>query len=165
MIIKNSNFFMKILHKRLTFGALALCVASAFYFIQCRQKTDDNKSATSSEAAPTITAPQDAIKLPAPTGKPDTGKPRHGLVARNVTLPLDTLFVEVDSNGISYLGDEKMDADFLRRRLADSLLILKKQSGQYPKKIKLRTRGDVLMGVRGEIQDAIQEVKDSLKIK
>lgn len=164
MNIKNSNFFMKILHKRLAYGTLVFCLASAFYFIQCRQKTDDNKSATSA-ASPIITAPQDAVKLPAPTGKVDTAKPRHGLVLRNVTLPLDTLFVEVDSNGITYLGEEKMDADFLRRRLADSLLILKKQSGQYPKKIKLRTRGDVLMGVRGEIQDAIQEVKDSLKIK
>ncbi len=147
--------------KRLFISALALCFGSALYLTQCREKAADNNTNTSTTASPEI------IKTPieTPSTKIDTTKKIKGIAAKYVSAPVDTLFVDVDSKGITYLGNEKMDADFLSRRLVDSLITLKKQSGHYPHKIKLRTRGEVLMGVRGEIQDVIQSVKDSLKIK
>ena len=150
--------------KMLFIPAMMLVWIGAFLVFQCRPKTDENKipvSTTPNTTHPTDTLPASSVTL----SRNDTVIPHSGVVAKSVSTPVDTLFVGVDSEGITYLGTEKMDADILRMRLLDSLKTLKRQTGKYPNKIKVRTRGDVLMGARGAVQDVIQEAKDSLKIK
>ena len=149
--------------KMFFFLAMVLFWVGAFFVLQCRTKTDDNKTtiSTSTTVNPTIDTPMHSI-----TPKTiDTIIPRSGIVAKSISTPVDTLFVGVDSEGVTYLGAEKLNTDILRRRLVDTLKTLKMQTGKYPNKIKVRTRGDVLMGMRGEVQDIIQQAKDSLKIK
>ena len=156
--------------KKLFFGALILCFSSALYLTQCRQKPNETNTPpqTTTETAPTQTTPAPTtteVVKPTQTPAKTEGVAQPDYAVKGSTTPIDTLFVAIDSEGVSYLGDKKMDTDLLRRRLIDSLQTLKKQTGQYPKKIKLKMRGDVLMGIRGEIQDVIQEAKDTLKIK
>ncbi len=150
--------------KILFFPAMALCFAGTFYVIQCRPKADDNKTTITTSPATTL-AIDTLSESAATTLRNDSVMPRSGIVAKNISALVDTLFVGVDSEGITYLGAKKPGVDFLRRQLIDSLITLKKQTGKYPNKIKVRTRGDVLMGARGAVQDVIQEAKDSLKIK
>ena len=150
--------------KILFLPAMVLCFGCALYVTQCRPKAEDNK--TTIITSPATTLAIDTLSKPAVNKlKNDTVVPRIGIVAKNFSAPVDTLFVGVDSEGITYLGAKIPGVDFLRRRLIDSLITLKKQTGKYPNKIKVRTRGDVLMGARGAVQDVIQEAKDSLKIK
>jgi biopolymer transport protein ExbD len=78
------------------------------------------------------------------------------------STPPDSLIVEVDSMGKVKLGNRSIALDDLPKALVDSSNTLKKTTGQAPKTITYKSRG-AMMGVRGAVQDAIEEAQDSLK--
>ncbi len=79
-----------------------------------------------------------------------------------VSFP-DTVFVHVDSTGkMTFGGKEIPDTDALKLAIADSLRSIQKQGGKVPA-LWYRTHGDVLMGMRGALQDVFMEVQAEVK--
>ncbi|MEI6409355.1 MAG: hypothetical protein WCR52_08235 [Bacteroidota bacterium] len=79
-----------------------------------------------------------------------------------ITVP-DTIFVEVDSTGkMRFGGKDISDTDVLKARLSDSLSTFRKLGGKVPA-MWYHTHGDVLMGMRGALNDVFTEVKEAVK--
>jgi biopolymer transport protein ExbD len=74
----------------------------------------------------------------------------------------DSLVINVDSTGNMTLGNQKVDIESLTTKLTDSLQSIKKQYGKLPDTIICRSKGDVLMGTRGAIKDAIMDAKEKV---
>lgn len=75
----------------------------------------------------------------------------------------DSLVIMVDSTGAIKMGNQKMSLETLETKLEDSLKIIKKKYGKLPDTILLRKKGDVLMGTRGAINDAIEDAKEKVE--
>ena len=76
------------------------------------------------------------------------------------SLSSDSLVVLVDSTGIIRVGNQKIKLENLETKLVDSLKVFKKKYGKLPDTILCRTKGDVLMGTRGAIKDAILDAQE-----
>ena len=86
-------------------------------------------------------------------------------VSRGMTaeVSLDSLVVTVNSKGGVTIGDKVADFDKLEAQLVDTLQMMKKSYGKLPDTILYRSKGEVLMGVRGEVKDAILNAKAKVK--
>jgi biopolymer transport protein ExbD len=65
-------------------------------------------------------------------------------------------WILVDSTGKILFGNQPTELDSLENKLVDSLLSIRKATGIVPDTILFTTKGDVLMGMRGALADAIQ---------
>lgn len=79
------------------------------------------------------------------------------------SIATDSLVISVDSTGAIKMGNQKMSLETLETKLEDSLKIIKKKYGKLPDTILLRKKGDVLMGTRGAINDAIEDAKEKVE--
>ena len=78
-------------------------------------------------------------------------------------VSLDSLVVTVNAKGGVTIGDKVADFDKLEAQLIDTLQMMKKSYGKLPDTILYRSKGEVLMGVRGEVKDAILNAKAKVK--
>ena len=79
------------------------------------------------------------------------------------SIATDSLVISVDSTGEIKIANQKMSLETLETKLEDSLKIIKKKYGKLPDTILLRKKGDVLMGTRGAINDAIEDAKEKVE--
>ncbi len=85
-------------------------------------------------------------------------------VANRALSATDSLVIDVDSAGHIMLGNREVaNLEMLTTQLVDSMQSIKKQYGKLPDTIYYRTKGDVLMGARGAIKDAIMDAKEKVK--
>ena len=75
----------------------------------------------------------------------------------------DTLVIVVDSTGAMTFGKPITDLEELETKLTDSLQSIKKHYGKMPDTIICKTKGTVLMGMRGAIHDVISETKEKVE--
>ena len=75
----------------------------------------------------------------------------------------DTLVIVVDSTGAMTFGKPISDLEELETKLADSLQSFKKNHGKMPDTIICKTKGTVMMGMRGAIYDVISETKEKVE--
>ena len=90
----------------------------------------------------------------------DSPSASRGLTAE---VSLDSLVVTVNAKGGVTIGDKVADFDKLEAQLVDTLQMMKKSYGKLPDTILYRSKGEVLMGVRGEVKDAILNAKAKVK--
>ena len=75
----------------------------------------------------------------------------------------DSIFVDVDSMGqIRFGGKDVPNIQALHMALTDSMQVLKKQGGKLPA-LGFRTHGDVLMGMRGALNDVFLAVQEEME--
>jgi len=115
-------------------------------------KNNDTKTVSQTVASPTISA--DTSK--------QTLTPQEYAIQAMKTKPVDTLFVDVYSNGKIKVGARDIDMDSLTTNLTDTLKSIKLRTGRLPNVIKSRSNGEVLMGIRGATHDAINEAKKNV---
>jgi hypothetical protein len=120
-------------------------ILSGFLFFACKEtpKTNDN-AATSEQKSADSTKNRTVDAAPAPSVMPDS------------------LVVMIDSMGKVTLGNREITTDDLSKALIDSSLSLKKTFGKLPKTITYKSNG-AMMGVRGAVRDAIEDVQEALK--
>ena len=75
----------------------------------------------------------------------------------------DSLVIVVDSTGMITFGGTIETLDVLETKLTDSLQSIKKHYGKMPDTIICKTKGTVLMGMRGAIHDVISETKEKVE--
>lgn len=74
-------------------------------------------------------------------------------------VSLDSLVVTADPKGHITVGNQVVEFDKLESKLVDTLQFMKKNYGKLPDTILYRSKGDVMMGTRGAIKDAINDAK------
>lgn len=80
------------------------------------------------------------------------------------TSPKNTpIVILVFQDGTIKLDGEMVKFDDLSELLTKKLQTAKEQGVQPLPEVEVQTRGDVLMGTRGAIRDAIQEAKAAVK--
>lgn len=77
--------------------------------------------------------------------------------------PTDSLVIVVDSTGMIMLGEPIMTLDKLETKLMDSLQNIRKSYGKLPDTIIFKTKGTVLMGMRGAIHDVISKTREKVE--
>ena len=98
----------------------------------------------------------------APKSTENTGVQMDTTKTRSMseTVSTDSLVIVVDSTGAIMMGSEVVSMANLETKLVDSLQSIKKMYGKLPDTIICQTKGDVLMGTRGAIKDAILDAKE-----
>lgn len=101
----------------------------------------------------------------APKSTENTGVQTDTTTTRSMpqNMPTDSLVIVVDSTGKITMGTEVVSFENLESKLVDSLTIIKKIHGKLPDTIICNTKGDVLMGTRGAIKDAILDAKEKVE--
>jgi biopolymer transport protein ExbD len=82
---------------------------------------------------------------------------------RNRTTAPDSLVIDVDSTGHIVIGNKVVVFDNMTQTITDTLKAIKTATGELPDTIVLRTKGEVLMGIRSEIRTSIEEAKTAMK--
>ena len=90
----------------------------------------------------------------------DSPSASRGMIAE---VSLDSLVVTVNTKGGVTIGNKVADFDKLEAQLVDTLQMMKKSYGKLPDTILYRSKGEVLMGLRGEVKDAILNAKAKVK--
>ncbi len=100
----------------------------------------------------------------APKSTDDSTVKTDATITRNMgePTPTDSLVIVADSTGMIMLGEPILTLDKLETKLMDSLQYIKKNYGKLPDTIILKTKGTVLMGMRGAIHDVISETKEKV---
>ena len=106
----------------------------------------------------------------------ETPKPPSTVVVNADTLPTaasirtlnqkmvpDTLVIELNAKGGIKLGKQELNLEQLEAKLVDSLKFLQKTYGKMPDTIIYHTTGDVLMGMRGAVKDAIFDAQEKVR--
>ena len=101
----------------------------------------------------------------APKSTENTGIQKDTTNTRSMSenVATDSLVIVVDSTGTITMGSEVVTFKNLESNLVDSLQIIKKTHGKLPDTIICNTKGDVLMGTRGAIKDAILDAKEKVE--
>lgn len=102
----------------------------------------------------------------------DGSKPAENVVTKADTLispalarsmeqaiALDSLVIVADAKGNITMGNQALSLEQLETKLADTLQFMQKTYGKTPDTILYRSKGEVLMGTRGAIRDAIEDAK------
>jgi hypothetical protein len=91
--------------------------------------------------------------------------PVSPVTPRGLMAPVgfDSLVIVADTKGNIKIGDQTVDLEKLENKLVDTLQFMKRSYGRLPDTIIYHSKGDVLMGTRGAIKDAILDAKEKVK--
>lgn len=95
--------------------------------------------------------PQPDSKVPAP--EPVIADSSHTIASTNAKPTIWTM--EIEPNGMVIFGKQAIVLDNLQSKLSDSLKTYFAETQTLPDTIVYTTKGEVLMGVRGAVRDAI----------